>query len=62
MYDFFTEDSMLVKQQILLIDEGLITEDDLPPIYNLKEVVKNVLYKRDVLANKADNNTMEGGD
>lgn len=62
MYDFFTEDSMLVKQHILLIDEGLITEDDLPPIYNLKEVVKNVLYKRDVLANKADNNTMEGGD
>ena len=58
MHDFFTEDSMLVKQQILLIDEGLITEDDLPPLYNLKEVVKNVLSKRDSLANQADNNTL----
>ena len=39
----FTKDSQLVKNYILLINEGLKTLHDVPKLYNLKEVVQQCL-------------------
>lgn len=47
MIEFFTEDSQIVKQQILLIREGIIDKEDVLPLYNLREVVNDVLSKDD---------------
>ena len=47
MIEFFTEDSQIVKQQILLIQEGIIDKEDVLPLYNLREVVNDVLSKDD---------------
>lgn len=35
----FTTESQTVKNYVLLIKEGKRTIEDVPPIYNLKEVV-----------------------
>lgn len=62
MFEFFTEDSKIVEQQILLIDMGLLDEEDVTPIYNLREVVRNVLSKRDSMVDKTNTDNVEGGD
>ena len=42
----FTEESKLVKDYVLLIENNLKTIDDVPDFQNLKEVVRNVLDKK----------------
>lgn len=44
----FTEESKLVKDYVLLIENNLKTIDDVPNFQNLKEVVQNVLDKKTV--------------
>lgn len=39
----FTEDSQLVKDYVLLINSGKMVIDDVPSLFNLKEVVQDVL-------------------
>lgn len=39
----FTQESQTVKNYLLLIEKGERTIDDVPPIYNLKEVVNQCL-------------------
>ncbi len=41
----FTQESQIVKNYLLLIQEGIKTADDVPNIYNLKEVVQQCLSK-----------------
>lgn len=43
----FTEDSVVVKQHLLLIDRGDLTLEEVLPISNLKEMVELALSKRD---------------
>ena len=45
MFDFFTKDSQIVKQQILLVRTNRMTKDDIPDLFNLREVVLGVLDK-----------------
>ena len=42
----FTEESKLVKDYVLLIENNFKTIDDVPNFQNLKEVVQNVLDKK----------------
>ena len=42
----FTEESKLVKDYVLLIENNLKTIDDVPNFQNLREVVQNVLDKK----------------
>lgn len=42
----FTEDSKLVKDYVLLIENNLKTINDVPNFQNLREVVQNVLDKK----------------
>ena len=44
----FTEESKLVKDYVLLIENNLKTINDVPNFQNLKEVVQNVLDKKTV--------------
>ena len=44
----FTEESKLVKDYVLLIENNLKTIDDVPNFQNLREVVQNVLDKKAV--------------
>lgn len=44
---FFTEDSQIVKQQLFLIENGLLDKEDVLPLFNLREVVNDVLSKND---------------
>lgn len=62
MFEFFTEDSKIVEQQILLIDMGFLDKEDVTPIYNLREVVGSVLSKRDSMVDKTNTDNVEGGD
>lgn len=62
MFDFFTEESKLVEHQVYLIENGFMEEDDVLPFYNLREVVSNVLSKRNSVVNETNTNNMEGGD
>ncbi len=39
----FTPESQIVKNYILLINQGLKTLEDVPKLYNLKEVVQQCL-------------------
>ncbi len=39
----FTADSQIVKNYLLLIKQGIKTIDDVPDLYNLKEVVQQCL-------------------
>jgi len=39
----FTKESQIVKNYILLIKQGLKTINDVPNLYNLKEVVQRCL-------------------
>ena len=39
----FTAESQLVKNYVLLINQGLKTIDDIPNLYNLKESVQSCL-------------------
>ena len=43
MINFFTKDSQIVAQQILLIRTDRLTEDEVPDLLNLREVVSSVL-------------------
>ena len=44
----FNENSKLVKDYVLLIENNLKTIDDVPNFQNLKEVVQNFLDKKTV--------------
>lgn len=57
----FKEEDILVKQQILLIDEGRLKREDVLDLFNLREVVNYALDKRDSGITKNDSNAMEGG-
>ena len=39
----FTPEMQIVKNYVLLIQNGLKTMDDVPSLYNLREVVQGVL-------------------
>ena len=39
----FTPEMQIVKNYVLLINNGLKTIDDVPNLYNLREVVQGVL-------------------
>ena len=39
----FTQESQLVKNYVLLINNNLMTFDEVPNLFNLREVVQNVL-------------------
>ena len=39
----FTKDSQLVKDHVLLRNNGRMTLDEVPNLFNLKEVVQDVL-------------------
>lgn len=43
MFDFFTKDSQIVKQQVFLVRTNRMTEDDIPDLFNLRKVVLGVL-------------------
>lgn len=43
MFDFFTKDSQIVKQQVLLVRTDRMTRDDVPDLFNLRKVVLGVL-------------------
>lgn len=43
MFDFFTKDSQIVKQQVLLVRTKRMTKDDIPDLFNLRKVVLGVL-------------------
>ena len=45
LVDMFNENSSLVKSAVLLIVAGLMTEDEIPNVSNLREVVLKVLAK-----------------
>lgn len=45
MKPMFNENSSLVKSAVLLIMAGLMTEDEIPNVSNLREVVLQVLAK-----------------
>lgn len=60
-YNFFTKDSKIVQNQIYLIDNGYIQREDVPPLYNLREVVYYVLDNRDLPSNESINSNLEGG-
>lgn len=39
----FTKESQTVKSYVLLIKEGIKTIEDVPNLYNLREVVESVI-------------------
>lgn len=43
MFDFFTKDSQIVKQQVLLVRTNRMAKDDIPDLFNLRKVVLGVL-------------------
>ena len=43
MLDFFTKDSQIVKQQVLLVRTKRMTKNDIPDLFNLRKVVLGVL-------------------
>ena len=43
MFDFFTKDSQIVKQQVLLVRTKRMTKNDIPDLFNLRKVVLGVL-------------------
>lgn len=43
MFDFFTKDSQIVKQQVFLVRTNRMTKDDIPDLFNLRKVVLGVL-------------------
>lgn len=43
MFDFFTKDSQIVKQQVLLVRTNRMTKDEIPDLFNLRKVVLGVL-------------------
>ena len=45
MKPMFNENSSLVKSAVLLIMAGLMTEEEIPNVSNLREVVLKVLAK-----------------
>lgn len=48
---FFTKESQIVQSYVLLIQKEIKTLDDVPELYNLKEVVANEMAPE----NDADN-------
>ena len=58
----FEENSVLVRQQLFLFDEGVHKSiEDVPDLFNLREVVKNELDKRKMAGNKDSLSNLEGG-
>lgn len=45
MKPMFNENSSLVKSAVLLIMAGLMTEEEIPNVSNMREVVLGILYK-----------------
>lgn len=45
----FTEESQLVKDYVLLIKHNKMTLDDIPNIFNLKDVVENVVNSQSTI-------------
>ena len=43
MFDFFTKDSQIVKQQALLVRTKRMSRDDVPDLFNLRKIVLGVL-------------------
>lgn len=43
MIDFFTKESQIVKQQVFLVRTNRMTRDDIPDLFNLKEIVLSIL-------------------
>ena len=43
MLDFFTKDSQIVKQQVLLVRTNRMNKDEIPDLFNLRKVVLGVL-------------------
>lgn len=50
----FTKDSQLVKNYVLLIENNKMELEDVPQLFNLKDVVQDVL--NDKANNKTNNN------
>lgn len=51
----FTAESQTVKNYVLLINQGVKSIDEVPNIFNLKEVVESVINnKNNVEGNKND--------
>lgn len=43
MIDFFTKDSQIVKEQVFLVRTNKMTRDDIPDLFNLREIVLSIL-------------------
>ncbi|WP_236913348.1 CD1375 family protein [Clostridium sp. Cult1] len=43
----FTKDSRIVQDYVLLINKGLRTLEDVPDLFNLKEVVEQCLEEQE---------------
>ena len=43
MLDFFTKDSQLVKQQVFLVRTNRMDREDIPNLFNLREVALVIL-------------------
>ncbi len=43
----FTKESRIVQDYVLLISKGLRTKEDVPNLFNLKEVVEQCLSEQD---------------
>lgn len=45
----FTKESQTVKNYLLLIDEGIKNVDEVPNLFNLKEVVEDVINNKNIV-------------
>lgn len=43
----FTKESMIVQDYVLLINKGLKSFDDVPNLFNLREIVEQCLAEQD---------------
>lgn len=50
----FTKESQTVKNYILLINQGIMTIEEVPNLFNLKEVVESVIDNQNNM--EGDNN------
>ena len=58
MFDFFTKDSQIVKQQVFLVRTDRMTRDDVPDLFNLRKVVLGIL---DEVESEDDNQKIKIG-
>lgn len=50
----FTNESQIVRNYILLVEQNVMAVDDVPNLFNLKEVVENVINSKNNM--DGDNN------